>query len=494
MQLSLTSHINCLVTPASDIWSFGCILSEAATWALLGFQGLRSYENDFRATLTDTNARTDPCFHNGQNLKPEILVWHNYLQSLSHENDCITTKVVDLVDAHLLQDDPALRLTATELVDALTQILSGARCKTHMTSSFQQNQTKGRPRQDCTQKPTGSFVSISPPNMCTSPPHISTWQHRSVNRNYGNVHEVKYKRAPLSTSLATVWIRQYLMCYPRSPAIPSSYLDSQFPNISAPNLHKRENCSATSSRSFLVTSIRGETSACFSGSTLPNDGEIWKHDDPEGLVIHHSAIENPSLCQTSQGYCVSFMSLRASHRDLAWFSSPRLDPASEAVKIKNHMQPHSDSTHFIQSSIARSHRQHLVGVGAQFDALPYKSPTSTSNSVSVTQSPSHDWRAPRSIFIIDEISDPHRLELFDRLRQEMDQFLSGRQERKTNIYVVTDWEWTESEMMKLRFLLSKFWHSKRRRLQRNRFQIHFSYTDYGWHHDTILRGLVNMFP
>lgn len=62
-------------------------------------------------------------FHDGENVLPDVLRWHQVLRSSLRKTDTITSKVLDLVDGKMLQGDPLGRIEAKTLCRELKQIL-----------------------------------------------------------------------------------------------------------------------------------------------------------------------------------------------------------------------------------------------------------------------------------------------------------------------------------------------------------------------------------
>jgi len=118
------------------MWSFGCVLSESATWVVLGRAGVKQF-NDLRRNATQ--ALTDhkkgvpsvsgKCvgkgdfFHDGQNVLPEIKQWHTFLRKMLRSTDTFSGKILDLIDDGLLVADPEHRLSASQLSEWFRQHL-----------------------------------------------------------------------------------------------------------------------------------------------------------------------------------------------------------------------------------------------------------------------------------------------------------------------------------------------------------------------------------
>lgn len=91
------------VTPESDVWSFGCVLSIAATYVVLGKQGFLIY-NELRrqAIYNAQGGLMSDVFHNGKHVLPEISDWHIYIREAARKTDTFTAAVLDMVDDHML--------------------------------------------------------------------------------------------------------------------------------------------------------------------------------------------------------------------------------------------------------------------------------------------------------------------------------------------------------------------------------------------------------
>ena len=66
---------------------------------------------------------------------PEVLEWHSHLRRYIRLVDQITGPILDLIDQHLLQVDPALRPSASELHNYLLQILHRAEEATQLSTN-----------------------------------------------------------------------------------------------------------------------------------------------------------------------------------------------------------------------------------------------------------------------------------------------------------------------------------------------------------------------
>jgi len=116
------------VTQSIDTWSFGCVLSVAATWVVLGFQGVRQYEKLRKLSATNNkDGKTYDRFHDGVEALPEIRRWHDYLRGHLRRSDTMTPHVLRLVENNMLQTDVRDRSQMTGLCQELERLVRMAK-------------------------------------------------------------------------------------------------------------------------------------------------------------------------------------------------------------------------------------------------------------------------------------------------------------------------------------------------------------------------------
>jgi hypothetical protein len=115
------------VSQSIDTWSFGCVLSVAATWVVLGFQGVRQYEQLRQLSPSNTRSQEpQDRFHDGYQVLSEIRKWHDYLRGHLRPSDTVTDTVLDLIEHKLLQTDTSLRPDLEDLCNRLNKLSSRA--------------------------------------------------------------------------------------------------------------------------------------------------------------------------------------------------------------------------------------------------------------------------------------------------------------------------------------------------------------------------------
>ncbi|KAK8107550.1 uncharacterized protein PG998_009563, partial [Apiospora kogelbergensis] len=121
-------------TQKIDIWSLGCVFSVAATWVILGRQGVFVYEKlrlNAIKKLGDSHSGRQPsasdAFHDGQEVLGAVTAWHNHLRSSVRKSDTITSRILDLIDIEMLKKEPRERLPSVDLVLKSRVCISSAR-------------------------------------------------------------------------------------------------------------------------------------------------------------------------------------------------------------------------------------------------------------------------------------------------------------------------------------------------------------------------------
>jgi hypothetical protein len=88
--------------PNKDIWSMGCVFSEAAVWLVLNQDGLTEYRNERRAA-TDSirgllSTAWSGCFHDGEKKLPAVDEVHSRVRQGGRKNDTVTDDVVNIIE------------------------------------------------------------------------------------------------------------------------------------------------------------------------------------------------------------------------------------------------------------------------------------------------------------------------------------------------------------------------------------------------------------
>ncbi|RWA06079.1 hypothetical protein EKO27_g9026 [Xylaria grammica] len=122
---------SCTVTNTIDTWSFACVISVAATWVVLGWQGIKQYQAVRKAAIKKVKSAHeaaaadlyDDTFHDGSVVLKDVTNWHKYLRQVMRKSDPISHRLLDLIDKEVLGPDPNSRLTSAMLYEKLKNLL-----------------------------------------------------------------------------------------------------------------------------------------------------------------------------------------------------------------------------------------------------------------------------------------------------------------------------------------------------------------------------------
>jgi hypothetical protein len=127
------------VHQAIDIWSLGCVFSLAATWVVLGETGMGIFsqirENAIKDIVKRQHRHSHPFlhegdyFHDGRDVLPDVVNWHNLLRNSQRKSDVITNRVLDVVDSRMMLGDANLRSKAEDIYRDLKEILAQSQAK-----------------------------------------------------------------------------------------------------------------------------------------------------------------------------------------------------------------------------------------------------------------------------------------------------------------------------------------------------------------------------
>jgi hypothetical protein len=136
-------------TQAADIWSLGCIYSEAAVWIADGYNGVVEYRRQRIAEIgkmPDFKGRD--CFHDGERVLKAVLDAHKDIALRLRRSDYITKDVLDSIAEEMLWEED--RPGAKALLRRAEGILSRARQKLSSSltadSSTRPNSSSSRSR------------------------------------------------------------------------------------------------------------------------------------------------------------------------------------------------------------------------------------------------------------------------------------------------------------------------------------------------------------
>ncbi|EEU42890.1 uncharacterized protein NECHADRAFT_84215 [Fusarium vanettenii 77-13-4] len=165
------------ITPKVDIWSLGCVMSEAAIWIKCGWQGLEKYRKN-RVAETRTLPRFNEaghggCFHDGAETLSTVRIAHDWIRR-TFPDDFVTLQVLDMIEKFMLvpQRD---RQDAQMLCERLVKIIQAP----SSTDAYSPPPPSSPPaRSSSVRSPSVRSSSVRSPSVrsppASSPPRIET--------------------------------------------------------------------------------------------------------------------------------------------------------------------------------------------------------------------------------------------------------------------------------------------------------------------------------
>jgi hypothetical protein len=117
--------------PSKDIWSLGCVWSEAAVWSVLGREGLNEYRKD-RAAATNRVQRLrstaySGCFHDGKKVLETVYSMHHRVREERRRNDFVVHDIITIIEDML--EEASSRPDATQIYDRFLEIFRNVQVK-----------------------------------------------------------------------------------------------------------------------------------------------------------------------------------------------------------------------------------------------------------------------------------------------------------------------------------------------------------------------------
>jgi hypothetical protein len=107
---------------AADIWSLGCVYSEAAIWIANGYKGLEEYRRQRKAEIDNIpDFDCGDCFHNGREVLKTVGIAHRNMEKRLQLSDHITKSVIDTMVKEMLwkNDRPSVEALQHKVTNIL---------------------------------------------------------------------------------------------------------------------------------------------------------------------------------------------------------------------------------------------------------------------------------------------------------------------------------------------------------------------------------------
>jgi hypothetical protein len=196
------------ITQAVDIWSLGCIYSEAAMWIVDGYKGVVDYRRQ-RMAETDKipNFKGGDCFHDGEQVLKAVLDAHKDIELRLRRSDYITKDVLDSMVEEMLWDEdrPGAKALWRKAEVVLTRARQRLLSNTGEDSSTRYNNSNRYltyPLPQSPPKPPPERPRALPPGLSTTeqkhPAYVETWRSQVSGLN-GELGSPAYGREQINS-------------------------------------------------------------------------------------------------------------------------------------------------------------------------------------------------------------------------------------------------------------------------------------------------------
>ena len=101
-----TDNLPLQVRPEVDIWSMGCVFSEATVWSRFGWPKVLEYRRQRQDELERRlDMQGEQLFHDGNDVLKIVQETHNHIIKKARSIDHITVEIIPLIDDMLLNKD-----------------------------------------------------------------------------------------------------------------------------------------------------------------------------------------------------------------------------------------------------------------------------------------------------------------------------------------------------------------------------------------------------
>lgn len=203
-----------LVKRNVDIWSLGCVFSEAYVWMVKGWDGLQQFRLE-RKKAADARPgwRGGDCFHDGTHMLPQVRYWLDGLKPDLRNDDYASGRVLEQLVYPALQGEPSWRPSAKNLEGNATLVLMTAR-----------TELKGPPQTPTTIPRRQSPTSLHGQSPEASPSSPQEDRYRSGSAGSPPLYGREFVLSPQGTQI-------YNMSSPAVAGASASYASAPPPNV-----------------------------------------------------------------------------------------------------------------------------------------------------------------------------------------------------------------------------------------------------------------------
>jgi hypothetical protein len=340
-----------------DIWSLGCIFSEAATWIAAGYLGVVNYRKR-RQFEIDQISRVLPekGFHDGKTLLKAVQEHHQVLPQLLQIDDSMTREILQVMIEEML-DVAALRPTAAQLWRKSERILKkigkkrGAPIPTNLEAVgkissqpyFPQRQIIPTLSQKSSRESSGSLLTTPRESLTAQTLQRQTTQIYKP-QSVASIESQKESPRDISNETFSIFGN-----HPGTEILSSNRHSHPSSEISAPatpnEIANSESNVRTSDEPVISGKLRTDSGSTTQDSTSSADSTLKRTISPlffsipglEAAQSQESVIYNPQTMRTdgSANLSINNISQRVQSPPL----SPRLLSSSQPAASKGSLMP-----------------------------------------------------------------------------------------------------------------------------------------------------------
>ena len=117
-------YIPIQVRPDVDIWSTGCVFSEAAVWSRFGWELVLEYRHRRQDEVKKKLGLTgEHIFHDGSNVLCAVQDMHRHITNVARDLDRVTVEIIGLVDSNMLLNEHQPRFSARQVRNSSERVI-----------------------------------------------------------------------------------------------------------------------------------------------------------------------------------------------------------------------------------------------------------------------------------------------------------------------------------------------------------------------------------
>ena len=121
-------HLYVRAKQYADVWSLGCVFSEAATWSRFGWDRVVEYRQQRLIEVKQLlDLEDEPIFHDCQSMLPTVQKMHEQISKEASVIDFVPVEILRLLDQDILINRDESRLSARQFLSRSKRVIQAAR-------------------------------------------------------------------------------------------------------------------------------------------------------------------------------------------------------------------------------------------------------------------------------------------------------------------------------------------------------------------------------